>query len=124
MRKYLFGIVVLLMIVCLPLTLLAQEDASKEEVTIVVTHAVTDFETWLPAFESHADMRNESGVTGITVYQAADDGNMVTAIATCGSLEAALAFIGSEDLKEAMKASGVVGEPTIQIIRKHKEYDF
>ena len=64
---------------------------------------------------STAPSRRSSGITSATVYRGEDQPNEVTVVHEFASLEAARAFVGNADLKAAMAAAGVVGEPLFWI---------
>ncbi len=53
------------------------------------------------------------GVTSDGVYQADDNPNDITIYHEFASVDAAKKFAGSDELKTAMQAAGVVGPPTI-----------
>jgi len=52
------------------------------------------------------------------VYQAADNPNDITVTHDFATVEAAHAFVNSEELKSAMQNAGVVGAPTIWFTNK------
>jgi hypothetical protein len=85
---------------------------------LVVHHQVKDFAAWKPAYDRHADKRKAAGLTHDHVLQAVDDRNAVTIVMDFADLARAKAFAASPDLKAVMKAAGVVGTPTIHILKK------
>ena len=58
------------------------------------------------------------GVTAQAVYQAVDNPNDITVTHEFSTVEAAQAFVKSEELKQAMQNAGVVGAPTIWFTNK------
>jgi hypothetical protein len=52
------------------------------------------------------------------VYQAVDNPNDITVTHEFSTVEAAQAFVKSEELKQAMQNAGVVGAPTIWFTNK------
>jgi hypothetical protein len=82
-------------------------------VRMFVRHSVNDFATWKASYDAFDGKRNGMGVRGHAVFQAVDDPNDVTAWHDFDSLEAAQAFAGSPQLREAMAAAGVAGPPDI-----------
>lgn len=82
-------------------------------VTMFVRHKVSDFGTWKQAFDAFAPTQDRLGVRAKAVYQAADDPNDVTVTHDFDSLDAAHAFVGSEELRAAMQQAGVTAEPSV-----------
>ncbi len=80
---------------------------------LFVRHTVTDYSTWRKGYDAFDSKRAPMGVTGHAVYQAVDNPNDVTATHDFSTAQQAQAFMASEDLKAAMRASGVVGAPTV-----------
>jgi hypothetical protein len=85
---------------------------------IVVHHKVHDFSAWKSGYDKHAAVRKAAGLTRDHVLQSVDDPTMVTVVLDFGDLAKAKAFAASADLKAAMKAAGVVGAPSIHILKK------
>ena len=81
--------------------------------TLFVRHAVSDFGTWLQAYNDFESIRNELGVTGAGVYQVENNPNDVVIYHHFDSMDAAKAFMADSRLAEAMPKAGVVGEPTV-----------
>ena len=85
---------------------------------LVIHHQVKDFAAWKSGYDKHADKRKDAGLTHDHVLQAVGDPNAVTIVMDFADLARAKAFAASADLKAAMKAAGVVGAPTIHILKK------
>ena len=81
--------------------------------TMFVRHTVSDYAAWRKSYDGFAPIQKAKGVTAQAVYQAADNPNDVTVTHEFASLDAAKAFVGSDELKKAMQGAGVVGMPTI-----------
>jgi quinol monooxygenase YgiN len=81
--------------------------------TMFVRHAVADYQIWRRVDDSLEATRKANGVTAQAVYQSADNPNEITVVHDFPTVAAARAFAGSPELKEGMKAAGVVGAPTI-----------
>ena len=79
--------------------------------TLFVRHEVADFATWKKVYDDFGGERQNQGVIGHGVYQSEDDPNDVTVYHHFKSMDAAKAFMGSPELKKAMSAAGVRGEP-------------
>jgi hypothetical protein len=85
---------------------------------IVVHHKVKDFAAWKVAYDKHEAARKAAGLTRDHVLQSVDDPAMVTVVLDFSDVHKAKAFAASEDLKTAMKAAGVVGAPSLHILKK------
>ena len=81
-------------------------------VTMFIRHNVSDFAKWKQFYDGLEDMQKRAGVTGESVFRAADNPNDVTVTHEFASLEAAQAFAGSEELHSAMAKAGA-GQPTV-----------
>jgi hypothetical protein len=81
--------------------------------TLFVRHQVNDYATWRAAYDEFEATRARLGVEAATVYQAADDPRDLTVTHEFATLDAAKAFSGSPELREAMHAAGVQGAPTL-----------
>ncbi len=86
-------------------------------VRMFVRHQVQDYATWRKGYDAFEALRVKLGAKGHGVYRGVEDGNDVTAWHDFDSVEAAQAFVGSDELRGAMKGAGVVGAPTIWLAR-------
>ena len=86
--------------------------------TMFVRHTVSNYNAWRKVYDDFAPVQKAKGVTGQAVYQAADNPNDITVTVDFATLEAAQAFVNSEELKKAMQNAGVVGAPTIWFTSK------
>lgn len=84
--------------------------------TMIVTHRVSNFETWKSTYDGHAGARAQAGFTSANVLRDAADPNKITLVLSNPSLDAAKKFAGSPDLKQAMQKSGVEGPPDISFL--------
>jgi hypothetical protein len=82
-------------------------------VRMFVRHEVEDYGTWRKGYDEFGAKRGGLGVLGDTVCCAADNPNDVTVTHDFESLDTAKAFVESADLKQAMGAAGVKGQPAI-----------
>jgi len=80
-------------------------------VRLFIRHNVADYQAWREGYDDFDEQRRSMGVTGDAVYQSIDDPNDVTAWHDFDTAEQAQAFVGSEELKNAMQGAGVQGEP-------------
>jgi len=82
-------------------------------VRMFVRHRVRDFAEWKLVFDDFDAMRRGMGVAAYAAFQCVEDPNDVTVWHDFASVEAARSFTQSEQLRVAMAAAGVEGEPTI-----------
>lgn len=82
-------------------------------VRMFVRHRVGSYGSWRQGYDAFGSQRPSFGVTGQAVYQDAADPTMVTVTHDFATLEAAKNLAGSDALKQAMTAAGVVGVPEI-----------
>ena len=81
--------------------------------TLFVRHKIADFASWKKAYDDFEATRKSMGVTSHGVYQLEGDPTDITAYHEFASMDAAKAFAGSPQLREAMQRAGVVGQPDI-----------
>jgi hypothetical protein len=80
----------------------------------VINHKVKDFSAWKNVYDAHQATRNKFGIHDHFVIQSTDNGNDVTIIGE-GTAEHLRDFLDSDELKNAMHSSGVIGQPNITI---------
>lgn len=86
---------------------------STPTTAVVVTHEVSDFDTWKTAFDRHAGARQKAGITRTHINRHADAPNLLS-VYMGGTDAAALdAFLSSQELMAAMRDAGVKGPPQI-----------
>ena len=73
----------------------------------LVHHRVADYDAWKAVYDSVADVQRAGGVLEHAVLRASDDPHMVVVVHTFASADAAHAFFGQEELKDAMTQAGV-----------------
>lgn len=93
-------------------------------ITVIVSHQVQDFDAWLPGFEAHESMMREYGFTDFKVLRSTEDANMVTVVGSNSNPELMKKFFESDELKNAMMKSGVIGMPTITTHHTEKSHSF
>lgn len=81
-----------------------------------IRHKVRDYMTWKAAFDAHASMRTEAGLTEKYLLRSLDDPNEVFGLFEATDLEQARAFSGSADLRQKMQEAGVVDKPDIYFL--------
>jgi hypothetical protein len=86
-------------------------------VHVIVRHKVADYGRWKEAFDGHLSVRKEAGEVGYRVLQSVDDPREVTILLDWDSLDRARKFAGSDDLKQKMQQSGVIGDPDVRFLQ-------
>jgi len=89
---------------------------------ILINSRVADFKVWQRVFEEHEPVRKAASVTSATVWQAQDDPNNIFVLLECTDLGKIKLFGESEELKMAMARSGVLGQPTMNILGECWKY--
>jgi hypothetical protein len=90
-------------------TQLSQETFS-EKYRILLSHKILDYLSWKPIFDSDEDTRKSYGLKTVGVGRAKEDPNLIYVMFAFDDEERALEYIDSNQLKERMQESGVVGE--------------
>jgi heme-degrading monooxygenase HmoA len=85
-------------------------------VHVMVRHKVADFIRWKEAFDGHLSARKAAGEVSHRVLLSVDDPREVTILLDWDSLDRARKFAKSDDLKEKMQQSGVVGDPEVRFL--------
>ena len=80
-------------------------------VTMFARHKVSDYNNWKRVYDEVEPLRKEKGVTAASVYRDANDVNTIVITHQFKSLDAAMGFAHSEELKSAMAKAGVNGSP-------------
>ena len=79
---------------------------------VIVTHPVKDFDAWKKVFDEFEQARKEAGELSAIVLRHADDPNVISVLNTWTSVDAAKAFLASEEIKTGMGEAGVTAPPT------------
>ena len=85
-------------------------------VHVIVRHKVADYSRWKESFDAHLNARKAAGETEARVMVSVDDPREVTLFFNWDSLDRARRFLVSDDLKQAMKLAGVLGEPDVRFL--------
>ena len=81
---------------------------------MIVCHSVRDYGAWRPVYDAHAAARTAAGLSNGRVYRSAEDPNDILLLFDTADRRRAEEFGRSDDLREAMRNSGVVGQPEIR----------
>jgi hypothetical protein len=88
--------------------------ADRATSAMIVIHEVADFAAWKKVYDSVEPLRKKSGIFGAAVNRGLDAPNLVTVYHQAATRAELEAFVGSAELKAAMKAGGVKGPPQIR----------
>lgn len=81
-------------------------------------HKVENFDKWKAAFDGFLEVRKAGGEIDFSVGTLHDEPHTAYAINSWKNIEAFQAFVGSDQLKEAMKQAGVLEAPHITIFNE------
>jgi len=90
---------------------MTESNPSLAPAAVVARMRVADFDTWLEEFDSHEDVRRAAGILGHHVNRAEDDPNDISLFMALSDIEKAKVFSASDDLREKMRAAGVISVP-------------
>jgi hypothetical protein len=85
-------------------------------VHVIVRHKVADYVRWKEAFDGDLGARKTAGEVGYRVMLSVDDPREVTIFLDWDSLDRARKFAMSDDLKQKMQQSGVIGDPDVRFL--------
>lgn len=83
---------------------------------LLIQHKVSDYPTWRKAFDDHKTKQLEAGLTNPRVFFTDGDTKNVSILFDASDDAKAKAFTESKDLKDTMKAAGVLGKPEMHIL--------
>ncbi len=85
-------------------------------VTVILEHKVKDFDRWVDAYKAHDPMRRRFGCTGASVHRNLEDPQDVVIEFKWKSAEAFREFMEKSDVRDVMRAAGVVSEPAVTML--------
>ena len=91
---------------------------------VAITHPVEDYGKWKSVFDGFEETRKASGMKFERVLQDVDDANRITVVIGFADRAQADSFLGAPELKDAMQAAGVTGEPTFRFMNEVAAYDY
>jgi len=77
---------------------------------------IGDFSKWKAVYDGHIEARKQAGMKELHVLRNMENPNEITVLFELEDLEKAKAFLDSDDLREKIKESGVVGEPKFEFL--------
>jgi heme-degrading monooxygenase HmoA len=90
--------------------------------TMIAKMRVANFERWKEDFVSMSGARSKSGWVEHRVLRDATDPNIVTVVSRVKDLDSAKRYGQSNELREAMQRSGVLGPPDISFCDDDSEH--
>ena len=85
----------------------------RELPAMIVTHRVEDFDGWLAGYDAADGLQRSGGIIGHAANRSIDDPEIAVVYHQAESFETLRSFLGSDQLRSAMKEAGVVSEPEI-----------
>lgn len=85
---------------------------AKPNDILVVMHKVSNFDKWLPAFESDDSVQKANGLTRTVVCRGIDDSSMILIGFRMADYNKAKGLSGSPELKAKMEKGGVTSAPS------------
>ena len=82
----------------------------------IIRHKVEDYAKWKPVFDEHRTTREAHGLKGERLFRNASSPNEIVALFEWEDAEKMSQFTGSQDLREAMQRTGVLGPPDIVVL--------
>ena len=87
-------------------------------INVIVHHEVADYTSWKALFDSNLDWRHKQGERACRIFRSAGNANDLTLFFEWENLEAARAFLASEELKGKMASAGVKGSPRVDFLHE------
>ena len=84
---------------------------------VMARSRVQDYAKWKAAYDVHKSSRTAAGVSEKHLFQDIDDSSVVTLIFEVEDLKWTEKYFMSDDLREAMQKSGVVGKPDVYFLK-------
>ena len=79
---------------------------------------VEDYATFRKVFDGANEMRKSAGALSSSVFQSVDDPNEVIVEVEFATVDAAKAYMNSQELRERQQQSGSKGTPRMLVVNK------
>jgi len=89
----------------------------RDTAGLVVMAEVEDYAAWKVVFDEGSEMAKKAGLIGHAINQDIKDPNKLTVLMQAESTEVLTAFWASDEVKAAIKKSGVKGEPKTMMLK-------
>jgi hypothetical protein len=88
-------------------------------INTILTHTVQNFDTWKAGFESEQarNIRAKHGVEILALYRGLQNPDEITVVGRVASPENLQAMFADPAQQEIMKNAGVIGQPTMLVVR-------
>jgi heme-degrading monooxygenase HmoA len=80
--------------------------------SLLIRQSVADYDAWSVVFAEQEIVRLANGSRGARIWRAAADPAEILVLLEWDDLERARLFVDSDDMQEAMRRAGVIGEPS------------
>lgn len=90
---------------------------TNAQTIMIVRHKVGDFDKFQSTFDESDSLKQAFGMHNYVIGRGADDANMVMVAVKADDINKAKAFEKDPALKTAMKKSGIIGPPSIMLIK-------
>jgi quinol monooxygenase YgiN len=84
----------------------------------IIRHEVEDYVKWREVFEGAREFRKSYGEEYTQVFRDNDNPNTITVLNRWSDLKRAKEFFTLDEIKQKMKESGMVSEPTIHFLNE------
>ena len=84
---------------------------------LLVTHRVENFEKWKAVFDSHTAAASVTGLKILKLLRDEADPNLVVIFFEMMDADKAKVFMNTPEAAQAKDDSGVIGDPTMMILR-------
>lgn len=88
-------------------------------VNILIHAKIEDYNKWKPVFDEHSSFRAQMGSKSGKIFHTSGNPNEIFILFEWESIESAKKFSQSDNLKEAMKSSGLIGMPDIHFLEEY-----
>lgn len=83
---------------------------------MLIRHTVVDYRAWKPVFDEDEVTRRANGCEREHLFRNADDPNELVLLLEWDDLERARLYADSDDLRLALRRSGVIGDAEIEFL--------
>ena len=85
----------------------------RELPSMVISHSVADFDSWLDGYDRADELRTAKGIVGHAANRSMDDPSVVVVYHQAETFDTLRAFLADPELQAAMEAAGVTSEPDV-----------
>ena len=85
-------------------------------INVLIRHEVADYPAWKSVFDAALDWRQKNGERSYRIFHSAGHVHDLILLFEWESLEAAHAFMESDELKARMAKAGVKGRPRVEFL--------